>query len=471
MQGFRLVDNGSSRHQLLLMRTLLWLLSLSLCAHAALAQPVPAIPNIKLTGTLEVSIPIPTGGDMDPGKWDNRIRFETCLVGNSFLVHLRVGGFDEVVAYRPRESAVSDSSASSDFPVRCWGKAGQPLQIFRATSALEPNGTVLALVPHWLCRKSLLALSNYPDGTTCTILKQDAKTSTVQIQFPARQIKGFPGRQLWTACLQEDRVLSLSLAWRDDNPGHMLRENPLELLQISCSDFLTTTPGLPRTVDALQRMPPLGRLKFQVEHAELLPAGTAFESLVQEATRELTRVFRHSSHGFSDTPALDNVVCTSLADNSEVSLGGYKKDYLLVYLWASWQEGAGDLLARMKRLSREMRSDPTLAIVGVSLDANPDNARKALLAAGATDRQLLADNSKTVVIEQLPVRTLPSAFLIGPDGAFVKDRFEIEPNLLDPDRQKPLEEIVKTTVRFAREQKRAGGVVAAQLGPTARARS
>lgn len=105
------------------------------------------------------------------------------------------------------------------------------------------------------------------------------------------------------------------------------------------------------------------------------------------------------------------------AEGKQITRSNFKDQYLLIHFWASWDTASRDSNAMYRRIYKKGQKNKKFALLGISLDLNKDNWKKAI----GTDTlkwEQACDLSgwETGVVKQLAIRTLPANVLLSPSG-------------------------------------------------------
>jgi peroxiredoxin len=100
--------------------------------------------------------------------------------------------------------------------------------------------------------------------------------------------------------------------------------------------------------------------------------------------------------------------------------GELKDKYVLFAFWASWDKNRGKTAEEMNQLYKTFGSNPKFVLVGISLDSDKSEWKKAIQQDALHGMQvcdLLGFNSP--IVSTYAVSSLPSYFLIAPDGVIL----------------------------------------------------
>jgi peroxiredoxin len=102
------------------------------------------------------------------------------------------------------------------------------------------------------------------------------------------------------------------------------------------------------------------------------------------------------------------------------SSGELRDKYVLLAFWASWSNNKMQSISEMKQLYSTFRGNPKFALVGVSVDTDKGQWKQAIRQDSLQGMQLCDLNGfNSAIIGQYAVTTLPSYFLIAPDGVIL----------------------------------------------------
>lgn len=97
-----------------------------------------------------------------------------------------------------------------------------------------------------------------------------------------------------------------------------------------------------------------------------------------------------------------------------------KDKYVLLAFWASWTNNKAESISEMKQLYSEFHGNPKFALVGVSVDTDKGQWKQTIKQDSIQGMQLCDFNGfNSAIINQYAVTTLPSYFLIAPDGVIL----------------------------------------------------
>jgi peroxiredoxin len=144
------------------------------------------------------------------------------------------------------------------------------------------------------------------------------------------------------------------------------------------------------------------------------------------------------------------------AEGKQITRSNFKDQYLLIHFWASWDTVSRDSNAVYRRIYRKGQKNKKFALLGISLDLNKDNWKKAI----ETDTlkwEQACDLSgwETGVVKQLAIRTLPANVLLSPSGRIEGKNLSetaIEKKLKDIEEQEKKEK--KREIENERKKKR-----------------
>lgn len=104
-------------------------------------------------------------------------------------------------------------------------------------------------------------------------------------------------------------------------------------------------------------------------------------------------------------------------DGQPIRLSDYKGKYVLLDFWATWCGPCCGETPNLKETYAAFKNDPRFVMIGLSLDAKADAPRDYAKKNDIGWHQgFLGEWSKTDVPSQFGVESIPSIFLIGPDG-------------------------------------------------------
>ena len=146
------------------------------------------------------------------------------------------------------------------------------------------------------------------------------------------------------------------------------------------------------------------------------------------------------------------------AEGKQITRSNFKDQYLLIHFWASWDTVSRDSNAVYRRIYRKGQKNKKFALLGISLDLNKDNWKKAI----ETDTlkwEQACDLSgwETGVVKQLAIRTLPANVLLSPSGRIEGKNLSeaaIEKKLKDIEEQEKKEKEKKREIENERKKKR-----------------
>ena len=146
------------------------------------------------------------------------------------------------------------------------------------------------------------------------------------------------------------------------------------------------------------------------------------------------------------------------AEGKQITRSNFKDQYLLIHFWASWNTVSRDSNAVYRRIYRKGQKNKKFALLGISLDLNKDNWKKAI----ETDTlkwEQACDLSgwETGVVKQLAIRTLPANVLLSPSGRIEGKNLSeaaIEKKLKDIEEQEKKEKEKKREIENERKKKR-----------------
>lgn len=95
--------------------------------------------------------------------------------------------------------------------------------------------------------------------------------------------------------------------------------------------------------------------------------------------------------------------------------------YILVDFWASWCGPCRASMPALRELMKEFEGKP-FEIVGIPVNDNPDDTRRAVEELGITWPVWYTAKSDMAPAEAYSVNSIPSTFLIGPDGKILLNR-------------------------------------------------
>ena len=99
------------------------------------------------------------------------------------------------------------------------------------------------------------------------------------------------------------------------------------------------------------------------------------------------------------------------------SRSDFKDKYLLLHFWASWDTVSCRQNAIYRRIYQQERKNKHFALVGISLDINPEDWKKSIKQDTLKWEQLCDFGSwKNSLVEQLGIQAVPCNFLISPNG-------------------------------------------------------
>ncbi|MGR8951852.1 MAG: TlpA family protein disulfide reductase [Gammaproteobacteria bacterium] len=104
---------------------------------------------------------------------------------------------------------------------------------------------------------------------------------------------------------------------------------------------------------------------------------------------------------------------TSIDGTRAVELSAFKDKVMYIDFWASWCGPCAKSFPFMNQLHHEL-GDKDLALIGVNLDENPEDA-KAFLAQYPAGFTMAADPGEQCA-RLFDVKAMPSSYLIGRDG-------------------------------------------------------
>ena len=66
------------------------------------------------------------------------------------------------------------------------------------------------------------------------------------------------------------------------------------------------------------------------------------------------------------------------AEGKQITRSNFKDQYLLIHFWASWDTVSRDSNAVYRRIYKKEQKNKKFALLGISLDLNKDNWKKAI---------------------------------------------------------------------------------------------
>ena len=114
-------------------------------------------------------------------------------------------------------------------------------------------------------------------------------------------------------------------------------------------------------------------------------------------------------------------------DGRPVRLADYRGRFLVVDFWATWCEPCVAQVPALKAAVKELTADPRFAVVGMSLDESAAPVTAFAGEHGVTWPQALLTNQwSSEVAKAYSVRSVPSLWLIGPDGKVIAKDLTVE---------------------------------------------
>ena len=145
-------------------------------------------------------------------------------------------------------------------------------------------------------------------------------------------------------------------------------------------------------------------------------------------------------------------------EGKQITRSNFKDQYLLIHFWASWDTVSRDSNTVYRRIYKKEQKNKKFALLGISLDLNKDNWKKAI----ETDTlkwEQACDLSgwESGVVKQLAIRTLPANVLLSPSGRIEGKNLSeatIEKKLKDIEEQEKKEKEKKREIENERKKKR-----------------
>ena len=107
-------------------------------------------------------------------------------------------------------------------------------------------------------------------------------------------------------------------------------------------------------------------------------------------------------------------------DGQPVSLAQFRGKHVLVVFWAAWSRRSLEMLAELQKLQNRFSQDDRLALLGVNIGDDPASVSQAIESGGYPWTQArLAKAERAKVTAAFDVNTLPTMFLIDPNGRLV----------------------------------------------------
>ena len=105
------------------------------------------------------------------------------------------------------------------------------------------------------------------------------------------------------------------------------------------------------------------------------------------------------------------------AEGKQITRSNFKDQYLLIHFWASWDTVSRDSNAVYRRIYKKEQKNKKFALLGISLDLNKDNWKKAIETDTLKWEQACDLSGWEIgVVKQLAIRTLPANVLLSPSG-------------------------------------------------------
>jgi thiol-disulfide isomerase/thioredoxin len=153
------------------------------------------------------------------------------------------------------------------------------------------------------------------------------------------------------------------------------------------------------------------RLRFELPSAEDAATSAPLDLGPQEI--EISRTVRVGR----EAPAFK---CATL-EGDEVGTRDWRGKYVLLDFWASWCGPCRLEMPHLKALYNEYGKDPRFVMVSLSLDKDMDKQEACVKENGMKWVQgILGDWSRDRISLKYGVRSIPSMFLLGPDGRIIE---------------------------------------------------
>ena len=133
----------------------------------------------------------------------------------------------------------------------------------------------------------------------------------------------------------------------------------------------------------------------------------------------------------------------------QINRSNFKDQYILIHFWASWDTVSRNNNAVYRRIYKKEQKNKKFALLGVSLDIDKDNWRRAI-EADTLKWEQACDLSgwNAELVKQLAIKTLPANVLLSPSG-------KIEgKDLSEKDIEKKLNDIAEEEEAKKRQQKK-----------------